>query len=144
MKHPPTKQVFGPVINRVSDAMIHIDRFAFHGVSNLATDARVSASAVSRLINGMMNPSFALVARITRALEVQLGHRIDPRDIVAENGEFLTRYTCDLVSCRGCYPESALDEFGHFTPAFAGVPKGKWVSSKYPKGCTKQLKEDHA
>ena len=143
MKHPPQTQVFGPVINRVSDVMIHLNRYTFHGVTNLANDARLSKASVSRLINGKMNPSFALVARITRALEAQLGFRIDPRDVVAENGEFLTRYACDLVSCRGCHPGRARDDFGNFTPAFAGVPKGKWVSSKYPKGFNNNVKEDH-
>lgn len=134
MKHPPPTQAFGPVINRVADLMIHTTRYAFHGVSRLAADANVSPSSVSRLINGKMNPSFAMVARITTALEQTLGYRIDPRDLVAELGRFLTPHTCDLAGCRGCLPENATDEFGDLKPAFDGVKPGRWVTSRHPKG----------
>lgn len=134
MKHPPTPQAFAPVVNRVSDMMAHSTRYAFHGVTRLAADARVSASSVSRLINGKMNPSFAMVARITTALERVMGYRIDPRDLVAELGRFLTPHTCDLAGCQGCLPENASDEFGDIKPAFEGVKPGQWVTSRYPKG----------
>lgn len=134
MKHPPPTKAFGPVINRVSDVMIHSNRYAFHGVTRLALDSKVSPSPVSRLINGKMNPSFAMVARITNALEKTLGYRIDPRDLVSELGTFLTPHTCDLADCQGCLPENATDEFGDIKPAFAGVKPGCWVTSRYPKG----------
>lgn len=134
MNNPNPKQVFGPAINRISDLMVHTDRYAFRGVSRLASDARVSASSVSRLINGRINPSFLLVARIATALEAQLGFRVDPRELVAECGEFLTRFTCDLAGCRGCLPENAMDEFGDIKPSFAGVQPGNWVTSRHPKG----------
>lgn len=134
MKHPTPKQVFGPAVNRVSDLMVHTNRYAFRGVTRLATDARVSASSISRLINGKINPSFLLVARIATALETQLGFRVDPRDLVAEYGEFLTRFTCDLVGCRGCLPENAMDEFGDIKPSFVGVQPGNWVTSRHPRG----------
>ena len=133
MKHQPS-QVFGPAINRISDVMVHTDRYAFKGVTRLASDARVSASSVSRLINGKINPSFLLVARIAKALEVQLGHPVDPRDLVSECGEFLTRFACDLSDCRGCLPENATDEFGDIKPAYAGVKPGTWVTSRHPNG----------
>jgi hypothetical protein len=135
MKHPPTPQAFGPAVNRFGDVMDHTDRFAFWGISRLAEDARVSASAISRLVNGKMNPSFLMVARVTGALEKELGFHIDPRDLIAERGEFLTRFACDLAGCRrGCLPENAVDEFGDVKPAFAGVKPGNWVCSRYPKG----------
>ena len=134
MKHPPPTQAFGPVVNRVSDLMIHTTRYAFHGVSRLAADANVSPSSVSRLINGKMNPSFAMVARITTALEQALGYRIDPRDLVAELGKFLTPHACELANCSGCVPERAWDEYGDLKPAFHGVKPGRWVTSRYPKG----------
>ncbi len=140
MHKPPPTQAFGPVINRVSDLMIHTTRYAFHGVSRLAADAKVSPSSVSRLINGKMNPSFAMVARITTALEQTLGYRIDPRDLVAELGRFLTPHTCDLVGCRGCLPENATDEFGDLKPAFHGVKPGRWVTSRHPKGYIESIK----
>lgn len=134
MKKPTQVQAFGPVINRVSDVMAHTTRYAFHGVAKLAEDAKVSPSAISRLINGKMNPSFAMVARITAAIEDAVGYRIDPRDLVAEMGGFLTSHTCDLVDCHGCLPENALDEFGDLKSTYVGVEPGKWVTSRYPKG----------
>jgi transcriptional regulator with XRE-family HTH domain len=134
MKHPPP-QAFGPTVNRVSDVAAHTTRYAFKGVGRLARDAGISPSAVSRLVSGKMNPSFVLVARITEALEKELGYRIDPRDLVAERGRFLTRFTCDLVAnCRGCIPEAATDEFGDTKKAFEGVRPGQWVTSRYPMG----------
>ncbi len=114
--------------------MVHTDRYAFKGVSRLASDARVSASSVSRLINGKINPSFLLVARIAKALEAQLGFPVDPRDLVSEYGEFLTRFACDLADCRGCLPENATDEFGDVKPTFTGVKPGNWVTSRHPQG----------
>ena len=134
MNNPPSIQAFGPTINRVSDLMAHTTKYSFWGVSRLAADAHVSNAAVSRLINGKMNPSFAMVARITAAIEQELGFHIDPRDLIAENGEFLTRFACDLAACSGCLPERAVDEFGDLKPTFAGVQKGHWVTSMYPKG----------
>ena len=114
--------------------MVHSPRYAFKGVGRLARDARVSPSSVSRLINGKLNPSFVMVARLTAALEKQLGFPIDPRDLVAETGRFLTRHTCELVRCRGCLPDNALDEFGDIKPTFDGVQPGAWVTSRYPNG----------
>lgn len=134
--HPPPK-AFGPTINRISDVMAHTMQFSFWGVGRLAEQAGVSRSTVSRIINGKINPSFVLVARLTAALEAELGRRIDPRDLVAENGAFLTPYTCDLVGCSGCLPERAYDEFGDLKPAYQSVTKGQWVTSRFPKGFQK-------
>lgn len=134
MHKPLTQQAFGPAINRLADVMEHSDRFAFQGVRRLARAADVSPSSVSRLIHGQINPSFMLVARITTALEKATGLHIDPRDLVAEYGEFLTRFTCDLMHCKGCLPSRALDTFGRRTPPFAEIQPGKWVSSTYPQG----------
>ena len=141
MHQPLTPQAYGPAINRLADVMEHSDRFAFHGVRRLARAADVSPSSISRLMHGQINPSFLLVARITTVLEKATGLQIDPRDIVAEYGEFLTRYTCDLMHCKGCLPSSALDTLGHRTPPFAGVTPGKWVCSQSPQG---QQERSHA
>jgi transcriptional regulator with XRE-family HTH domain len=134
MKHPPTFNGYGPIINRFADVMIHVKRFEFRGVQRLAIDADISPSSVSRLINNKINPSFALVARVTAAIEKELGMKIDPRDLIAENGEFLTRSVCDLTACPGCLPDNAMDEFGETKPAFANITPGTWVTSRYPKG----------
>lgn len=131
---PSTQQAFGPAVNRVGDVMAHTTRYAFKGVARLARDAGVSPSAVSRLINGRMNPSFLMVARVADALEREVGRPIDPRDLVAESGRFRTRFACDLTACRGCLPESATDEFGDLKQAFYGIEPGRWVSSRHPRG----------
>ena len=95
----------------------------------MAEDARVSAASVSRLINGKMNPSFSVAARLPYALERELGFTVDPRALFAENGIFLARFACDLAACEGCLPQRAIDEFGDLKPTFAGVQKGHWVTS---------------
>lgn len=134
MFKPPPSQVLGPAVNRFADVMAHHDRFAFKGVSRLAREAGVSPSSVSRLVNGKGNPSFLMVVRLTEALERTFGYSIDPRDLVAENGEFIHRFCCDLVGCPGCLPENALDEFGDVKSMYKDVKPGQWVSSRHPKG----------
>ena len=120
--------------------MAHSNQLAFKGVSRLARAAGVSPSAVSRLLSGKSNPSFLMVARLTTALEQAFGFAIDPRDLVAENGEFAHRFCCDLARCGGCLPENALDEFGDLKPAFAEVRPGQWVTSRHPKGLIQEKK----
>ena len=134
MSNKPPSQALGPAINRVADVMAHTPFYQFKGTGRLAADARVDSSVISRLIHGQINPSFLLVARVTTALEERLGVRLDPRDLVAEEGRFLTNYVCDLVGCRGCLPDTALDEFGDRKTAYLGVEPGMWVCSRYPKG----------
>lgn len=134
MSTHPSPKPFGPVINRISCAASHVPEYYFRGIVRFAEDAQVHPSSVSRLVHGQINPSFVLVARLTTALEKRLGKRIDPRDLVAENGQFLTTYVCDLVKCPGCLPENALDEFGSTKEAYKGVEVGKWVTSRYPRG----------
>jgi len=132
----PTKQAFGPAVNRIADVMAHISRYAFQGSARLAEDADVNASSVSRLIHGKMNPSFLLVARVTHAIEAQLGFRIDPRDLVAESCKFLTPFVCELCRMSPCLPDIARDECGELKHRFVGVNPGEWVCSRYPKGMT--------
>jgi|SRR5579871_3036090 len=134
MQNPPSPQAFGPAVNRFTDVMAHNDKFAFKGVRRLASAARVSPSSVSRFINGQINPSFLLVARLTEALEKQLGFHIDPRDLIAEDGRFLNRFVCDVVGCRGCLPDRAWDEDGSVKPAFKDIKSGEWVTSRHPQG----------
>ncbi len=136
MKNHTPPQVFGPAINRFADVMAHNDKFAFKGVTRLAREAGVSPSSVSRLINGKMNPSFLMIVRLTQALEKHIGFRIDPRDLMAENGAFLTRFVCDLMHCDGCLPESAHDEFGSRKSVYTTINPGEWVTSRHPAGFT--------
>ena len=128
------KQVYGPVINRFGDVMAHTTRYAFNGIERLAKDARIHPSTLSKIIGHRMAPSFAIVQLLTDALERELGFRIDPREVIALEGGFLTPHVCDLVRCNGCLPECAHDEMGDLKARFAGVLPGTWVSSRYPNG----------
>jgi len=128
------KQVFGPTINRISDVMAHTTRYAFQGVPRLARDAGIHRTTLSRVIYGKSNPFSQTVGRIASALERELKRPIDPRELFAVDGEFPTRYTCDLVGCRGCLPEAATDEFGNRKFAYQGVMPGRWVTSAFPNG----------
>ena len=136
MNHPPPlPQAVGPAISRLADVMAHINRYSFRGTARLAEDSGVSPSYLSRLINSRRaKPSSLIVARITAALEGACGLRIDPRDLVAEHGRFLTRHVCDVVGCRGCLPSNAYDEFGDLKPTFADVKPGQWLTSQFPHG----------
>lgn len=134
MKHQPNFRVFGPAINRFTDVMEHSDRFAFHGVTRLAFNARVAPSSVSRILRGEQNPTYLMVVRLTEALEKELGFRIDPRDLIAEEGQFLTRFACDLCGCSGCLPRAAYDEFQRVKPEYQDIKPGAWVTSRYPLG----------
>lgn len=128
-------QVLGPVISRLGDAMIHINPYSSKGNSRLASAVGTDPSTISRLIRGKLtNPSFALIARITTALEKEVGHHIDPRDLFAEMGAYLTRHICEVMRCRGCLPPSAHDEFNDVKPSFARLQRGQWVSSRFPNG----------
>lgn len=134
MNIQPPKRASGPTINRIVDVMAHTKRYAFKGVPRLAKDAGIHRTTLTRVIYGQINPSARVVARIATALEREIGRSIDPREIFAENGDFPTRYTCDLVGCRGCLPDNATDEFGDLKSAFRDVKRGEWVTSRYPKG----------
>jgi len=146
MSKKSQKQAFGPAICRIGDVMAHTSWYAFCGVSRLAKDAQVNASSLSRVLNGKTNPSFLMVARITAALERRLGIRLDPRDLIAESGVFRTSALCDVVGCPGCLPQQAYDEFSDLKPTYAGIKKGTWVTSRYPRGYqhAEQREEDHA
>jgi transcriptional regulator with XRE-family HTH domain len=114
--------------------MAHTKRYAFKGVPRLAKDAGIHRTTLSRVMHGKINPSMRVVSRIATALEKEVGKKIDPREIYAENGDFPTRYTCDLVGCRGCFPDAATDEFGDIKSAYRDVRLGQWVTSRYPNG----------
>lgn len=134
MDNPTSTRPLGPTINRVSDLMEHSGRFAFKGSSGLARAAGVSTSTITRLIRGEVNPHFALVARVTEALEQEFQMWIDPRNVFAESGRFLTEFTCDVVGCRRCLPNVSRDDNQEMRQEWKDVERGKWVTSKYPHG----------
>jgi transcriptional regulator with XRE-family HTH domain len=116
-----------PVQNRLLGIMLHTTRYAFKGESRLATDAGVSKSAVSRLINGHCTPSYPLVAALTLALERQLGQPLDPREVVSLDGSYPTASVCQLCGCKGCLPDAAYDEFDQVRPQYRHLQPGQWV-----------------
>ena len=117
---------------RIPDLLMHSKSYAFEGPVRLARDCGCSPSAVHRLIAGRGAPTHNLVCAVTRALEQELGRRIDPRDVVMdETGEWLTPNVCELVGCLdhgygGCYPEYAYDEQDNLRPEFEAVRPGYW------------------
>ncbi len=88
--------------NRLRLIMAHTTRYAFKGEARLALDAGVSKSAVSRLVNGLSSPSFAVVSAIAHALEKRLGRTLDPRELVSFDGRYPSASACALCGCRGC------------------------------------------
>ncbi len=129
----PTKAL-GPVICRLGDVMMHITRYSFDGSARLAEDAQVTRSSISRILSGKMNPSFVMVARITGAIEEQLGFQIDPRDLISEAGAFRTPYVCEALHCGNCLPDIAHDDSDRLSPQYKAILPGKWVTSESPKG----------
>lgn len=114
------------VNNRLLAVMAHLSRYSFQGQARLAKDAGVSRSAVCRLINGRSSPSFALVLALTRALEQQLGKRVDPRELLSMDGSYPTPSVCELVGCKGCLPDAVYDEKDCIKPQYRHVKPGQW------------------
>ena len=118
------------VRNRILAVMTHSMRYAFKGTSRLAGDAGVSKSSISRLVRGLSQPSFVLVAAITRALEKDLGQRLDPRDLVSLDDTYPTPSVCRLVGCPGCLPEEAWDQDGQLKPEYRDIKPGTWSEAE--------------
>jgi len=118
------------VHNRIDDVLSHVPRYAFKGRSRLATDAGVSKSAVTRLLNGQSVPSVIVVFRLAKALERRMSTSLDPREIVSLDGDYPTPSTCKLMGCRGCLPCDAYDEDNNLKPEYTGVRPGQWSVHK--------------
>jgi transcriptional regulator with XRE-family HTH domain len=112
--------------NRIAAILIHCPRYAFMGLTRLATDAGVSKGAVSRLIRGERRPSYVLVTRVVAAIERELGRPLDLREVVREDENYPTASPCALAGCPGCLPNWAYDESDGLRPEFEGVPPGGW------------------
>jgi len=87
---------------RIRAVMAHSTRYAFDGCTRLAHDIGVNPSSVSRILNGKRSPSFALMCAIAEALEQELGHPLDPRELLTFSGNYPTPSVCDLCGCNGC------------------------------------------
>ena len=132
--HTKSSRPYGIVVNRLGDVMAHVPRYQFGGVRKLARDAGVAPSTVSRVVHHQINPSFALVAKFAKALEAASGLRLDPRELVAADADFPTRFVCDPMGCPGCLPDASTLPDGIPNPAFRDVKSGGWVCSAYPHG----------
>jgi transcriptional regulator with XRE-family HTH domain len=117
--------------------MDHCTWYAFKGRARLAEDAGVSKSAITRLLNGQSDPSYALVTSVRKALELRLGRTLDPRELISYDGSFPTPI-CRLVGCKGCLPNSAYDHEGKRRPEFRNVRPGEWMGGTPPAGYTKE------
>ncbi len=112
--------------NRIKAILEHIQDYYFQGASHLARDAGISRSALSRLMSGRSSPSYALVCTLTSVLENKLGRRVDPRDIISLDGEYLTPSICELTGCKGCLPKQVSDKEGAVNPEYRHIRSGKW------------------
>jgi len=93
----------------------HSKRYAFCGSIRVANDVRASDATVSRLLSRCGSPSYALIIRITQALEKEFKRSIDPREVASLTGEYPTASVCDVVGCNGCSPEEAWNEENELT-----------------------------
>jgi transcriptional regulator with XRE-family HTH domain len=111
--------------------MAHTTRYAFMGAARLAADAGISKSALSRLMTGKSSPSYEVVHAVTAAMEKSLRRPVDPRDLVAADGMYPTRFVCDAVGCKGCLPDLAYDADGNRKPEFQHLQSGRWTGSEF-------------
>src|SRR5690606_26060687 len=98
------------VENRIRVFMEHSTRYAFMGPARLAKDCGVSDASICRLLSGYSSPSFAMVAKITRAFEKEFKMTLDTREIFAIDGQYPTGDACALLGCKGCTPQSAWND----------------------------------
>ena len=116
-RHLPVNLVL--VENRIRAFMEHSTRYAFMGSMRLAKDCSVSEAAICRLLSGYGSPSYAMIARLTQAFEKEFKQAIDPRDVAAINGAFLTPTVCEVVGCKGCTPQAAWNDDDTLKPEYA-------------------------
>ncbi len=131
----PSEQPDNFVHNRIRDVLLHTTRYAFKGEARLAADSRISKAGLSRILNGLVSPSFRILCKITAALEKAVEKPIDPREILSFTGTYPTPSVCELVGCRGCLPESAYFDNDERRPGFPDSLAGKWSVADASAGC---------
>ena len=114
--------------------MIHLSRYNFKGVSRLAADTGVSISAISRLIRGKTIPSSSVLARVMIALAGQLGRHLPLEEVISLTGQYPTRNICELVSCKGCLPDTAYEDDGERKMAWKKNRGGDWTGDVGEQG----------
>lgn len=112
--------------NRLGAVMIHIPWYSIRGISRLAFDAKVSRSAVCRIVHGQPVRSYAIVVGITRAIEMRLHRHLDPRELFTIDGTYLTPSTCRLLDCPGCLPDAVYNDDGTVRHEYRHIKAGEW------------------
>ena len=125
-RHSPLSLQQCPVHNRIAAVMAHIPWYSLEGLTRLAQEAGVSKSALSRLLSGQSRPSFALVWKLTKALEKRLGKALDPCELVSLDGTYPTPSVCVLCGCSGCLPEEVYDDQEKLRPEYQHLKPGAW------------------
>lgn len=120
-RHLPVNMLL--VENRIRAFLEHSTRYAFMGAARLAKDCEVSDAAICRLLSGNSSPSFAMVVKITQAFQKEYKRSIDPREVFAIDGQYLTKSVCALLGCKGCTPQEAWNDDDTLKPEY--LPKGK-------------------
>lgn len=113
--------------NRVAAVVAHAPRYAFKRLNRLAEDSGVSKAALSRLLRGDCTPTVRTLMKVSNAVGERLGRRIDPGELISEDGEYPTRFVCTLCGCKGCMPEFAYDSKGVLKPEYENWRPGLWT-----------------
>lgn len=113
--------------NRLAAVMVHTRRYAFLGRSRLAADAGISRSALGRLMAGRTRATYSTITKLARILEKEIGRKLDPRELVSEDGQYPTPYICDLVGCAGCLPEQTESKELAVRKYFRALQRGSWT-----------------
>lgn len=114
------------VHNRLVAVLAHIHHYDFAGQIQLAADAGVSKGAISKLLSGQSNPSFALVLKVVKVLERHLGQRLDLQELFSFDGRYPTRSVCTLVGCRGCLLSHCYDLDGNLMLTYQDLRSDTW------------------
>lgn len=123
---PPRAARQAPYYNRLGAVMTHIYPYCFRGISRLARDCGIAKSTLSRLARGRTDPKYSTVREIVKCFESHLARRLDPSELLSEDGSYPTPYVCELVGCPGCLPDAAYDDFGNHKAQFSHVQAGRW------------------
>lgn len=123
--------------------MSHLPRYSFKRVKRLAHDSGVFPATVSRIMRGQSKPSYAVMLKITKALEVALGKSLDMPELVREDREYPTTFICSLVGCYGCLPVFAYTHNDQMRAKYRDWRPGYWTGdiSEEQEGVWHPIKE---
>ena len=94
--------------NRLGAVLSHVPWYWFKRLSRLSKDSGVSKSTISRILRGQSRPSYRTIAKLAAAIERRSKVRLDPRELVSEDGNYPTVFVCSLMKCPGCLPPGSM------------------------------------